>query len=179
MAVIFTVSGAVTTGDPFEGFATNDSAVDCESPSTTVSGADRLVVRGYCVANDNNKGTGGDNYPNGGLVYVYAGPGAGEVGVVADYDDAGGTPDEKLILHRAFNATLTSDSKIIIVAGEGAGDRGISIFNRIDSGDEDNLIANDGADNGDWCVYADWRELESYLRQLTLPVVPALSIYAS
>jgi hypothetical protein len=84
-----------------------------------------------------------------------------------------------LILHRAFNATLTSDSKIIIVAGEAAGDRGISIFNRIDSGDEDNLIANDGADNGDWCVYADWRELESYLRQLTLPVVPALSIYAS
>jgi hypothetical protein len=124
-------------------------------------------------------GCGADDRPNGGFVYVYEGPGAGEVNLIADYDHTGGTVELMIVLHRAFSATLTTDSKLIIVSGEAASSRGIGFFNRIDSADQDNLTAADGANDGDWCVYADWRELESYLRNLTLPVVPALSIYAS
>lgn len=125
-------------------------------------------------------GCGADTRPAGALVYVYAGAGAGQVNVVADYDHAGHADGAlTLILHRAFTTALDATSKVIILAGEAAASRGVGLFGRADQGDEDNLIVNDGANDGDWCVYADWRELESYLRNLTLPVVPALSIFAS
>jgi len=65
-------------------------------------------------------GAGGDDRPNGALVYIYEGPGIGEVGVVADYDHTGGAVELEYILHRQFSATLTSSSKCIIVAGEAA-----------------------------------------------------------
>jgi len=125
-------------------------------------------------------GLGVDSYGAGALVYIYEGAGAGQVNVVADYDHAGHADGAlTLILHRAFATAPDSTSKVIIVSGEAAASRGVGFFNRMDQADKDNLMANDGADNGDWCVYADWRELEGYLRNLTLPVVRALSIYAS
>lgn len=119
-------------------------------------------------------GCGADDRPNGAILYVYGGTGAGQIGVIADYTHVG----TAVVMHHAFAVDLDATSEVIILAGEAAGDRGIGFFNRID-GDVDGLVANDGANDGDWCVYLDWREAETYLKNLTLPVVPALSIYAS
>lgn len=120
----------------------------------------------------------GDDYPNGALVYVYSGPGAGEWNVVADYDHTGGAVELDLILHRAFTATLTSSSLYIVVTGQGASNKGVGFFGRIE-GDHNNLVANNGADDGHWTVFLDAREVEDYLSTLMLPVIPsALLLFA-
>ena len=68
----------------------------------------------------------GDHYPIGAVALVYEGPGAGEVNVVEAYTHSG----TSTIFHRAFAATLTSDSKMVILAGEAAVDAGIVHFDR-------------------------------------------------
>jgi hypothetical protein len=113
-----------------------------------------------------------DDYPNGGLLYVYEGPGAGEVNIVEDYDHTGGAAELLLICHRPFATTLTSASKFIVLGGEAVASRGIGFFNRCE-GDNNNLLMNQGADDGDWVVYLDWRDAARYLRDLMLPVIHA------
>lgn len=118
-------------------------------------------------------GHGADDRPNGGLLYVYSGPGAGEVNVVEDYDHTGGAAELLLIAHRAFATTLTTSSLYITLGGEAAGSRGVGFFNRCESADQDNVTVNQGADDGDWVVYLDWRHAAKYLNNLTIPVIPA------
>lgn len=117
-----------------------------------------------------------DDYPNGGLLYVYEGTGAGQVNVVEDYDHADGAAALLLICHRAFETALDSTSKIIVVGGEAATSRGIGFYNRIALADANTLDATDGANDGEFVVYMDWREAAEYLKNLTLPVVPAASL---
>ena len=124
-------------------------------------------------------GHGTDDYPNGALVYVYEGPGAGEINVVDDYDHTGGATELLLQLHRPFVATLTSASKIIVLTGEAAANRGISLFGRIAQKDVNELDAADGANDGKWVVFADFLRIPYYLKNLWLPVIKASDIYVS
>lgn len=114
-----------------------------------------------------------DDYVNGAIAYVYEGPGIGEVNVVEDYDHTGGAAELLAIFHRPFNATLTTASKMIILAGEAAGSRGTGILGRCESADEDELTVNQGANDGDWVILMDWREAAGHLKNLRVPVIPA------
>lgn len=120
-----------------------------------------------------------DDYPNGGLLYVYEGTGAGQVNVVEDYDHTGGAAELLLITHRAFETALDSTSKFIVVGGEGVAHYGISLLGRMDADTVSALDASDGANDGDWVVYADWSELGDLLKNLTLTVIPSEAIYGA
>ncbi len=122
-------------------------------------------------------GFGADDRPNGALVYVYEGTGAGQVNIVEDYDHTGGTVEKMLVLHRPFATDLDSTSKIIVVSGEAAASKGVSFLGRIDAADENNLTAADGADDGDFAVLMDFREAADFLKNLTLPVIDAAALY--
>ncbi len=124
-------------------------------------------------------GMSADDYPNGGLLYVYEGTGAGQVNVVEDYDHTGGAAELLLICHRAFETALDSTSKFIVVGGEAVAHYGISQLGRIDADTVAKLDAGDGANDGDWVVYADWSELGDLLKNLTLTVIPAEAIYGA
>lgn len=142
----------------------------------TFTGHDDETVVSYVSATravEATTGAAADDYPNGGLLYVYEGPGAGEVNVVEDYDHTGGAAELLTICHRPFSATLTTSSKYIVLAGEAVASRGHGFFNRIESADEDNVITTQGADDGDWVIALDWRDAPTYLKQLTLPLIPA------
>lgn len=119
-------------------------------------------------------GCGADHRSAGAIVYIYDGPGAGQIGTVASYAHSG----IHLVLDRKFEVAPTSASSIIVLSGEAATYKGIGFFGRIGA-DNNNLTADNGADNGMWMVFADFRKLNRYLHQLTLPVIPASSIYAS
>lgn len=122
-------------------------------------------------------GCAADDRPNGGILYVYSGPGAGEMNIVEDYDHSGGAAALLTICHRAFATTLTTSSLYIVLYGEAAGSRGISPFGgRIDLADHDNLDVTDGANDGDWVTVLSWESGPKYLSQLTLPVIPAVSV---
>jgi hypothetical protein len=110
----------------------------------------------------------GNDEINGGLVYVYGGPGIGEVNVVADFVAA----TDIATLHRAFTATLTTASDVIVVGGSAAGG-GVGFFGRIDLADQNNLTANVADQYGEYVVYLDFRDAGKYLADLMLPVVPA------
>lgn len=118
-----------------------------------------------------------DDYPNGALIYVYEGPGAGEVNIVDDYDHTGGAAELLVQLHRPFQATLTSASKYIVLTGEGASAKGISLLGRMDLDDEDAMDASDGANDGDFVVFMDWLSAPGFLSQLTVPVIPKTFLY--
>lgn len=124
-------------------------------------------------------GHGADDRPNSAMIYVYEGPGAGEVNFVDDYDHTGGAVELLLQVHRPFATALTSASKYIVTSGEAAANAGISLFGRIDDKDENELETIDGADDGDYVVYGDYRTIGTYLKNLTLPVIKRQDIYAS
>jgi hypothetical protein len=112
---------------------------------------------------------GGNDDPNGALVYVYDGPGKGQWNVIADYDHG----SKVATLHRPFATAPTSASSVIILEGEGGGAAlGVGFFGRCES-DHNNLVVNNGADNGKWMVYADAREIAYHLKNLRLPVILA------
>jgi len=121
-------------------------------------------------------GAGADDRPNGAMAYVYEGPGIGEVLSIADYDHAGGAVNLLYVLHRKASATLTSSSKWIVLAGEAASSRGVGFFNRTDMADANNLAVNDGADDGNFIVYMDWRETATMLKNLSLLVIPVSAL---
>ncbi len=147
--------------------------------ATFASQADDTVVS-YTAATRAIAATTGhtaDDYPNGGLLYVYEGPGMGEVNIVEDYDHTGGAAELLLITHRAFATALTTASKYIVLSGEAAASRGVGFFGRLDVADANNLATNDGADDGPWVVYLDWRDAAKWLRQLRVPVIKASDLH--
>jgi hypothetical protein len=128
---------------------------------TSYTASTRVVVLGTgCAAND---------YANGALLYVHAGTGAGQVGVVEDY--VHGTTH--VVMHRVFETALDSTSEVIILGGEAATSRGIGFFNRCEAAGATSVTTNQGADDGDYVVYMDWTESAEFLSTLTLPVIPA------
>lgn len=125
-------------------------------------------------------GFGADDRPNGALLYVYDGPGKGEVNVVEDYDHAGGAAELLLICHRAFNATLTTSSKFIVLSQTG-GAVAQGFFGRLDSDamGDGKLDLTDGQDDGDFTILMDYRKAKDYLDNLTLPVIRSSMLYSA
>ena len=118
-----------------------------------------------------------DDYPNGGLLFVYEGTGKGQVNIVEDYNHAGGAAALLLIMHRAFKTPLDNTSKYIVLTGEGATYKGISLLGRIDAADVNELDASDGADDGDFVVFMDWLKAPTFLGGLRLPVIRANALF--
>jgi hypothetical protein len=133
---------------------------------------DETVVT-YSAANRTigcTTGFGADDRPNGALVYVYEGPGKGEINVVEDYDHTGGTVELALIFHRPFRATLTTSSKFICLSATGAAN-GVGILGRMDAYDEDQVDVSDGYDDGNFVLYADWLTVKEHLKNLAAPYI--------
>lgn len=133
----------------------------------------------YSAANryiEMTTGAAADDYPNGAYVYVYEGTGAGQINVVEDYDHTGGTVELMLTLHRPFAVALDTTSKFIVVSGEAATNKGVGAFGRCAIGAAGKLDVNDGANDGEFTVYCDWRELADHLKNLRLPVVKSAAI---
>jgi hypothetical protein len=128
--------------------------------ATYTAGTPGLTLTTGCTGND---------YPNGALIYVYEGPGAGEVNLITDYTASGNV----VVLLRKFNATLTSASKVIILGGEAYASRGVGFFGRCELGAHNYLTVNQGADDGDYVVFLDFSKAALLLNDLMLPVVPA------
>ena len=124
-------------------------------------------------------GNGADDRPNGGLLYIYAGPGAGEMNVVEDYDHTGGAAELLLITHRGFITAPTSASTYVVLAGEAAVNSGISQFGRCDSQDVNELEMDDGANDGDYIVYGSWDEIGRLLAIGQLPIINRTVLYGA
>ena len=112
---------------------------------------------------------GADNDSNGAIVYVYEGPGAGEILIGADYTQT----SKVLTTHRVAKATLTTSSKVIILEGEGGGVGGIGFLGRMDMADHNNLNAAGGYEDGDWLLWMDWITAPTLLQELKVRVIPA------
>lgn len=125
-------------------------------------------------------GFGADDRPNGALVYVYEGPGKGEINVVEDYDHSGGAAALLLICHRPFNATLTTSSKFIVLSQTSAA-VAMGFFGRLDAdADADGkLDLTDGQDDGDFTIFMDFRKAGYYLNNLMLPVIRSSMLFSA
>ena len=115
-------------------------------------------------------GFGADDRPNGALLYVYEGPGKGEVNIVEDYDHTGGAAELLLICHRAFKATLTTSSKFIVL-GSSAAANAVGPFGRVDISTSLLVDVIDGGDDGDYMVYGDWQTIGRCLTVGQLPLI--------
>jgi hypothetical protein len=144
-----------------------------------VSYADETVVTysGTSLYIGCTTGFGADDRPNGALVYVYEGPGKGEINIVDDYDHTGGAVELLLQLHRPFNTTLTTSSKFIVL-GSTAGANGVGSLGRMDlQDDDDGLEVDDGADDGNFTVFCDLLRLGEFLKNGALPYVNSSNIW--
>lgn len=128
------------------------------------------TVAGYSAPDiTDTTGHSANDYPNGALLYVYEGPGIGEVNIVEDYVHAGPTTK----CHRNFATALTTSSKYISLDGEAATFKGVHLFGRCEPEDEDNITVAGGANDGEFVVYGSWQEMGMFLSTLSLPVVNA------
>jgi len=114
-----------------------------------------------------------DNRPAGALAYVYEGPGAGEINIVESYDHAGGAAALLTVFHRAFKATLTTSSKMIVLASTAAANA-VSVNGLMDPLTSATLDTDDGVGDGPWMVYPSWRDIATLLPTGALPVIPRL-----
>jgi hypothetical protein len=121
-------------------------------------------------------GAAADDYPNGALAYIYEGTGAGQLNVVEDYDHTGGTVEKMLVFHRPFAVAPDATSKLIILSGEAATNKGVGSFGRCAIGAAGKVDVNDGANDGEFTVYCDWRELAGHLKNLRVPVVKSAAL---
>jgi hypothetical protein len=125
----------------------------------TASTRELLVTTGM-AAND---------YPNGALIYVYEGPGAGEMNLVEDYVHG----SLAITLYRPFIATLTSASKIIVISGEAVATRGIHQLGLCGVADHDEIECDDHANDGKRMFYESWEKLPVLLKKLQIPTTSA------
>lgn len=118
---------------------------------------------------------GGNDDPNGGLIYTYGGTGPGQVNVITDYVDA----TKVATLVRRFETAVSTDTTAIILEGEGGGAaNGIQLFGRIDAKNATTLQTDDGSADGDFAVFMDIIQAPGYLKNLTLPVIAAHYLFA-
>ncbi len=166
------INGIVPAGTPV--FLVTFAGHIDDTVSSYVASAGSMTGAGAYIAM--TAGPSADDYPNGALVYVYEGTGAGQWNVVMDFDVTGGTVEIMLGLHRPFKVALDSTSKYIVLAGEAVANRGVGFFDRVSIADNNNVVVDDGANDGGFMVYADARTIAKYLAQLKLPVVKAAGI---
>lgn len=122
-------------------------------------------------------GFGADARPNGSIAYVYEGPGMGEFNIVEDYDHTGGAVELMLVFHRAFKATLTSSSKIIVF-GSTAAANAMSFFGRCDAYDADEIDCIDGYDDGNYITVPNWLTLPDYVAKGWMPYISYSALHA-
>jgi hypothetical protein len=115
-------------------------------------------------------GHGADDRCLGALVYVYEGPGIGEMNIIESYDHAGGAAALLVVFHRAFATALTSASKYIVLAAA-ADANTVGLFSRMDIHDADEVSVIDGYDDGDFRVFGDWSAVGEQLKKGWLPFV--------
>jgi hypothetical protein len=111
-----------------------------------------------------------DDYPNGALCYCVAGPGAGELNIVEDYDHADGAAALLVIFHRKWDATLTTSSELLFLC-PAAADNGVGPFGRMDVYDVDELDVADGSNDGNFIVFGGWEKFGDLIKHGHLPVV--------
>ena len=118
-----------------------------------------------------------DDRPNGALLYVYEGPGAGEANIVEDYDHTGGAAELLLSCTRPFNATLTTASKFIVLGSDG-GASALFQLGRADSVSTSSMKidVDDGSDDGDFVLFFSWEKVGELLGDLSVIVVPAKAL---
>jgi len=116
---------------------------------------------------------GANDDTNASLIYVYDGPGAGEILIGADYVHT----SKVLTLHRIANATLTAASKIIALEGEGGGVGGIGFLGLMDADTNAAVDAGDGYNDGNWMLWFDWKEAPGLLSKLQVKVIPSKALY--
>ena len=137
----------------------------------TFTGHQEDSITGYTAATPTMTVTGlTTNYEANAIVYIYAGQGAGQINVICS------TSSGVCTLLRKFKTAPATDgtSKVIILAGEAATYKGISFFGHVDMGSAGaTVVVSDGADDGMWVVYMDWRRAAALLNNLTLLIVPA------
>lgn len=147
----------------------DDTVTSYAASAGTMTGNGAYIEMGTGMATD--------DYGSGAYVYVYSGTGAGQINISSDYDHAGGTVSTMLGLVRPFEIALDSTSKIIVLAGEAAADRGMAVFGRIDAYDHNELHAADGSNDGDFVNVLDFRQAADYLSKLQLPVISARALF--
>ena len=131
---------------------------------TSYTASTRAIVTAAVAADDD---------PNGALLYVYGGPGAGQWNVVIDATATSNT----IIVQRQFDTALTAASDIIYLAGAAGDNSGISFFKKLDLVDHDTLEVADGATDGDMLVFMGAQEVGDMLGKLMLPVIRSSLIY--
>ena len=127
-------------------------------------------------------GFGTDNYGIGSLVYVYDGPGKGELNIVEDYDHADHASGDALavVFHRAFNTAPTTDTKMIFLNGKNAsGDGRSCILGRMDIYDKDQLDLDDGYDDGNYITFMDFLDSANHLKDECVLSINATQLIAA
>jgi hypothetical protein len=109
-----------------------------------------------------------NDYPNSAIVYVYDGPGKGQINVIEAYTHATLT----LTMHRAFAVAPTSASSVIVLAAAAAAN-GVGFMGRMDFDDENALEVDDGDDDGNAVLYCDFLKIQEYLKNLSVPYINA------
>ncbi len=108
---------------------------------------------------------GADDDPNGGFVYIYSGPGAGQWNQIIDYAHSTAIAT----LARIFDVAPTSASNVIL-AENASGAGGAACFGKCDLSAVGTLGLNDGADDGDYVIVCDALQLPYYISRGCLPV---------
>ncbi len=132
----------------------NITAYTAATPSITVA----------AVANDNDH--------EGGLVYVYGGPGLGQFNIISDSTAS----TNILTLHRIFETAVTTASDVIYLPGAAGTANAPGFFGRVDLADQNNLTVSTAASGLDWVVYLDARDTSRYLGSLKLPIIQAAAM---
>ena len=126
------------------------------------AGTRTLVLTTGCAGND---------YPDGGIIYIYEGTGKGQVNVVESYTHSGIT----LVTHRAWAVAPDSTSKVVILGGESATAAGIGFMKRCAHSTSGLLDMANGYENGLAVILMDFMESAAMLNNKSLPYVTAAS----
>jgi hypothetical protein len=118
---------------------------------------------------------GANDDTNGAIIYTYAGTGAGQWNIGDDYVHT----TKVLTMHRKFESAVSTDTYAIVLEGEGGSVGGIGYGTRLDDGDHNNLVVDDGYNDGENVIYMDALQISKYLKDLMLPVVRASDVYYS
>lgn len=123
-----------------------------------------------------NVGAVTDDDVNGAFVYIYGGPGQGQVNVVADYANA----TQVTTTHRIFGTPIPTTASDVIVLGGDTATFGVGPFGRFDMADQDNATVDNVATPSvaEFAVFMSWGETARELSNLSLLCIPAAAMYS-
>lgn len=127
------------------------------------------VLAAYSASNPSvtfTTSSGANDDPNGGIIYIYDGPGAGQWNHIVDYVHSTAVAT----LARKFEVAPTTASSYIVLEGEGSNVGGVGILGRCDIAGANTVDVEDGADDGDFLVVLDGRMVSTAMHRGYLPV---------